>query len=231
MRYLMLWASLVWISAGSAAVAQTDRQAQLCGAATSGSPAEIADLISKGADANAACDQARRRPLDFAINVARVDNMEALIKAGASVNGSPSRRPLGFVRNAASAALLLKHQADPNAIDDLGYSPLIKAPMNIYNNFPGFYQMTEQDVVEIATVLIAHGADVTFADEFGNTPLTEAAFSCQPNVVRLLLDKGANVNARSASQTALGRLQSIKSMHPEVCGRTEQILLAHGATK
>jgi ankyrin repeat protein len=90
--------------------------------------------------------------------------------------------------------------------------------------------MTEQDTVDIAKLLIAAGADVKFADKYGTTVLMNAAFSCLPNLVSLLIDSGADVNAAASGQTPLARLRNIKDMNPVPCGATEQILLAHGAT-
>jgi ankyrin repeat protein len=156
--------------------------------------------------------------------------MEALIKAGAKT-ARKKHMPLGYVRNAASAELLLKHGADANGLDDLDTTPLMHVTSTLASNFSDFYQMTEQDAVDVAKVLIAHGANVNFADEFGGTALIEASFSCLPKLVTLLIEKGADVNARSSSQTGLGRLRNIKDMHPTECGQTEQVLLAHGATE
>ena len=230
MRFTILVALTILIASSSSAFADSETQEALCVAAKTGSPADIATALKHGAKVDAICKNLAEPALDAAITVARVDNMEALIKAGAKVNraGHPA---LNSVRNGASAELLLKHSARVNATSDIGNSALFDIPSNLASNFADFYQMTEQDAVDIATILVAHGAKVNFADKYGGTPLIQAAFGCLPKLTALLIEKGASVNARSSGQTALGRLENIKEMHPTECGETEQILLAHGAVK
>jgi ankyrin repeat protein len=216
----------------SSAAAKPSALEALCAAAKSGTSQEIANALAKGAQVNGHCEKGGSdNPLGNAMTVAKVDNMEALIKAGANVIGSKKRVPLGYARSAASAELLLRHGAKPNMVDHLGLTPLRHLTSSLDSNFSDFYQMTEQDTVEIAKLLIAHGADVKQADKYGNTALMDAAFSCLPNLTTLLLDAGANVNAAAFGQTPLARLANIKDMHPAECGATEQVLLAHGATK
>jgi hypothetical protein len=207
-------------------------QDALCTAAKTGTPADISTALAKGAKANGHCDKGGSdTPLGVAMTVAKVDNMAALIKAGANVVGSKSRMPLGYVRTAASAELLLAHGAKVNMVDQFDSTPLGHITSSLASNFDDFYQMTQYDAVDIARLLIAHGADVKRVDKYGNTALMDAAFSCLPDLVTLLLDNGADVNARASTQTPLGRLENIKDMHPAECTATEQILLAHGATQ
>ncbi len=207
----------------------TPAQDALCKAAKSGTPADIAAAIAKGAKADGKCESGGSgTPLGTANTVAKVDNMEALIKAGASAVGTKDYRPLGYARSAAAAELLLKHGAKPNMADQFG-PPLMHVTSTLASNFDDFYQMTEQDAVDIAKLLIAKGANVKYAGKYGGTALMEAAFACLPNLTSLLIDNGADVNAVSSGQTPLDRLRNIKDMNPGPCGATEQILLAHGA--
>jgi ankyrin repeat protein len=231
MRITALLASVFLVGmSGHAAATPADQEA-LCTAARSGSPADIEALIKKGAKVDGYCKNVSDSALGTAMTVARVDNMEALLNAGPKAGGSKSHVPLAYARNAASAELLLKHGARVNAIDKLGNTPLLNLTSTLASNFPDFYQMTEQDAVDIAKLLIAHGAKVNFADKYGGTALIEASFACLPNLVALLIDNGADVNARSSTQTGLARLRNVKDMNPTECGQTEQVLLAHGATE
>lgn len=87
---------------------------------------------------------------------------------------------------------LLKHGANPNVRDlDTDFSPLIKA---IAVDAPG-----RKDLVKR---LLRGGADVNAAIgkdglDKGMTPLMLAVISENEDIVRLLLDKGANVNVRT----------------------------------
>ncbi|MEQ1756116.1 MAG: ankyrin repeat domain-containing protein [Micropepsaceae bacterium] len=214
------------------ATAAPTLQEALCTAAKSGTPADVAAALSKGAKVNGRCLNAgSSNALGSALTTAKVDNVRALIKAGANVVGNKDHMPLGYVRNAASAELLLQHGAKVNMVDQYNSTALMHVTSSLASNFDDFYQMNENDAVEIAKVLLAHGASVKHKDEYGGTALMEAAFACLPNLVGLLIDHGADVNAKSSGQTPLARLENIKDMHPVECGATEQVLLAHGATK
>ena len=57
----------------------------------------------------------------------------------------------------------------------------------------------EQDGVEAVRAALAAGGNVNESDQSGWTPLMYAALECRANIVKLLLDKRANVNARSHS--------------------------------
>jgi len=231
MRASALVVSTLLVGAIGPAAAAPAAQDALCTAAKSGTPADIAAALAQGAKVNGSCETGGSgTPLGNAMTVAKVDNMEALIKAGANATGSKNDMRLGYVRNAASAELLLKHGAKVNMVDKFGSTPLMHLTSSLDSNFDDFYKMTEQDTVDIAKLLIAAGADVKYADKYGTTALMDAAFSCLPNLVSLLIDSGADVNAAASGQTPLARLRNIKDMNPVPCGATEQILLAHGAT-
>ena len=214
------------------ALATPSAQEELCAAAKSGTPADISAALAKGANVNGRCNTGGSdAPLGNAMTVAKVDNMEALIKAGANVVGSKKRVPIAYSRNEASAALLIEHGAKVNMVDDLGNTPLMNLPNNVASNFDDFYKMADEDAAAIAKLLIAHGANVKFADKHGNTALMGAAFGCLPKLSAALIDAGADVNATVFGQTPLARLSNIQDMNPSPCGETAGVLLAHGATK
>lgn len=55
----------------------------------------------------------------------------------------------------------------------------------------------EQNGVEAVRTALAAGGNVNESDKSGWTPLMYAALECRANIVKFLLDNGANVNARS----------------------------------
>ena len=80
--------------------------------------------------------------------------------------------------DAVLARLLLEQGADPNARDDLGYTPLHEAALT--------------RSVESARLLLAHGARPNVRDRYGFTPLSNAReIGTNRDVVQLLLEYGA----------------------------------------
>ena len=89
------------------------------------------------------------------------------------------------------AALLLQAKADPNRANELGIGPLSLAISNCST--------------PLVTQLLAHGANPNLPRENGETPLMTAARLGRPDMMKLLLLKGAKVNAsdKKYGQTAL----------------------------
>jgi hypothetical protein len=82
------------------------------------------------------------------------------------------------------AEALLKQGVDPNQFDAFGYTPLTMASLD--------------KRVQCMKSLLAHGADVDLASAGGWTPLIGAAMSgARPEVIDVLLAKGANINAQN----------------------------------
>lgn len=110
-----------------------------------------------------------------------------------------------------TAALLLRAGADPNAVNDLGVTPLWLACSN--------------GNVSVATALLEAGADPNLALPSGETPLMTAARTGHPAIVRALLDRGADVREteRVLGQSAL--MWAVAERHEAVV----RLLLDRGA--
>jgi len=100
---------------------------------------------------------------------------------------------------------LLQLKADPNILSSFNYSPLMFAAQ--YSDF------------DIFNILIAYGADPSIKDNDGkkigektrnNTPIIiEAVAQNNYNVVKILLENGADVNATMDSETTLLMIASL----------------------
>jgi ankyrin repeat protein len=195
-------------------------------AARSGNPAAAKLLIEHGADVNAKESAEQETALMYAAAQNHADMVQLLIEHGSDVNArsraidpkAPRPRypqsvglrpvtggltPLLFAaRQGAvdSTRMLVELKADANLGDPNGVTPMILAIMN--GNF------------DVAAALLQMGANPNAADGAGRTPLFAAVdmhklewlFSRptpkasgkldSADVVKLLLDKGANPNAR-----------------------------------
>jgi ankyrin repeat protein len=145
-------------------------------------------------------------------------SVERLLKAGADPNEreQDGATPLSWAAtraNTAIAALLLKAGANPNLTNELGLSPLAIAIANGAADLAGRLLESGADPnvarengetplmtaarmgrVDVMKLLLARGANVNVRDKkFGQTALMWAAG--QPEAVRLLVDKGADLRA------------------------------------
>jgi len=120
------------------------------------------------------------------------DDLEAaglLIRAGAKVNAANDYgvTPLSLActnRNAAMVERLLQAGADPNAALWTGETPVMVC--------------ARTGNVETVKLLLSHGADPNAKEtQQGQTALMRAVAEKHPEVVRALIDRGADVRARS----------------------------------
>jgi uncharacterized protein len=145
-------------------------------------------LIKDKADVNVA-ESDGTTALHYAVYHDDVALVESLLKAGAkaAVTNSYGSTPLSeaAVRGDTRVMeMLLKAGADPNTGNEDGQTPLMT--------------LARTSNVEAAKLLIRHHADVNAIEHWHNqTSLMFAAAENQPAMVKLLLDHGAQVDARS----------------------------------
>lgn len=177
------------------------------------SAARIADIhaMARKSDADALCNALLQQPhriddldnygdspLHCAVSEGNLGTIKALINMGANVNlknGQLSRgeTPLGSAVSSACfhpdeprrmqiVTLLLDAGADVNICDNSGASPVF---------IPACSHPT------ILKFLLEKGANTRTADERGWTPLHGAAFNGELDAAKLLIEHGADVNART----------------------------------
>ena len=120
-------------------------------------------------------------PLAVAVMDGDVNLCEALIRAGADVNGGV-RTPLhaaALTGNIMICDLLIRNHASINACDDKGYTPLHYAAW--------------RGLAETCEFLIDHGADVNARAESDEAPLDRAAKCGKTEACRVLIAHGARL--------------------------------------
>lgn len=172
--------------------------------------------------AASAAAAAEKPPLIAAVKARDTAAVRALLKP-ANVNeteadGTTALAWAAYQGDDATAAVLLKAGADPDKANVYGVTPLSLACENANVPLvtllikggadPNRARLTGETplmacinahAAEGALALIAAGADTNTAEKVdGQTPLMWAAATKQPQIVRALLARGANVHARSA---------------------------------
>lgn len=133
-----------------------------------------------------------------------------------SEDASEEARIAFFVHNARAGNLDALNQdldkgADIDAFDTLSQTALIAA--------------VSQNHFAAAELLLKRGAKVDLADPAGWTPLIHATYAASnPDVLKLLLDHGANINAHNDRGVTSLYIASSVGREAQV-----QFLLAHGA--
>jgi len=184
----LLAAILLTASASPAADTTAVRDTRLVQAAKSGETAAAIALINKRVDPNAA-EPDGTTALHWAVRNNDTTLVERLLRAGA--NAKATNRygvaPIALACESGSAAIvekLLAAGVSPNATGPYGETAL--------------HTCAHAGKVEAAKALIARGASIDAGDSWrGQTPLMWATAERHPEMMRALIEAGADVNARS----------------------------------
>lgn len=151
-------------------------------------------------------------PLVFAASRNDVDTAVQLLSAGANVEGGRGFNPLqaaAYRGNIEMLRTLISHRADPNAVHNDDSPPLMLAAGNWH--------------LEAVRVLLESGAQPNYRTRIEGTALFAAVggFRVAPlktdeerkalQVIKLLVQHGADVNAKTAGQSPLQRARAIKA--------------------
>lgn len=149
-------------------------------------PQQIVETLSQDQD-----DHLKYNKLGLAVKSGHIDEVGKLLKNGADINNAAEDEYYAYgalyiainTKNEAMVKFLIDHKADLNTqINEEGYSLLIAA--------------IDSRNLNIVKLLIQSGANIeTFTDPEGNKkfiPLLEATQANQPEMVTLLLEKGAD---------------------------------------
>ena len=195
-------------------------------------------LLAHGADINS-CSPDDSTPLHCASEKGHLEIAKWLLNSGADVNPrtNKGKAPLHFAAengNLEVCRLLLEHNAEVNCQNHHGSTPLLFASecgtpelvqLFLDHNADPHVRDGDGDTLlhcaaitgqlEVVRLLLKLNAEVNSLNNEGSTPLHRASEGYKegnPNVVRLLLDHGANsqirnLSGKTASQVARGRKQ------------------------
>ncbi|MGE8553951.1 MAG: ankyrin repeat domain-containing protein [Chryseobacterium jejuense] len=158
---------------------------------TTAKPQQVVETSSQEQE-----DHLKYNKLGLAVKSGNIEEVEKLLKNGADINNAAEDEYYAYgalyiainAGNEKMVKLLIDHKADLNTqINEEGYSLLVAA-INSKN-------------INIVNLLIQSGTNVeTFTDPEGNKkfiPLLEATQSNQPEIVKLLLEKGADPHEKT----------------------------------
>jgi ankyrin repeat protein len=219
-RITVLLAILAVATLGAQQPASTP-QDKMYAALRSGDTAAVSRLLEDGADVNMKDRRGGATPLMNAAAFGSIETMRLLIEKGADVNARSAGNATALMWAAtdpAKIALLVDKGADVNAVSELGHTPLMLAAMSDNSSaivrlllergadpkpvaradkVTALLAATRGNDLESIRQLAASG-DVNAADLAGMTPLMNAAAHGNVAAVKLMLARGANVNAVSA---------------------------------
>lgn len=161
----------------------------LAHAATHGDKAKVRELVKEGADPNAQDDRGANL-LQYTVTAQNIDGLQALLDNGADPNryglgGSTAVHTAAIANDPEYLKRLLAAGADPNIPHQRSGAPPLSGAAG---------PRTDAQF----RMLLEHGAKPDLADNGGNTPLHIAAMINAGQHVLLLLERGANPNARNA---------------------------------
>ena len=175
----------------------------LMSCARTGSLGAVEQLLAAGAEPNSAEVDSGQTALMWAAAGGHWEIVDLLIGAGADVNASSSGKftPLMFAARTGdlkSAELLLDAGAEVNAATEDGLSPLLIASASLDAITGSDYRLVveESQHESLGALLLDRGADVTQSDQYGMTALHYAVEMNKPSLLRALLKRDADPNAR-----------------------------------
>ena len=189
-------------------------------------------LIDRGANVNAKNNRGQT-PLHRVLETEnysdedRFSVAQLLLEHGADVNARDvcGETPLHLASYQGGLELirmLIDHGANVNARDNEGWTPLHRA--SEAGSFSG------EDRFDIAQLLIEYGADVDIRHTNQETLLHLASYQGRLQLVRTLVDGGANINAKdNQDQTSLHRVLAAEYCPSEDRFSVAQLLIGHGA--
>jgi ankyrin repeat protein len=210
------------LDAGADVKGSNSRKATALHWATS-DPARAKLLLMKGADVNATSVDGRTALHEAAALPAGAPVVKLLLEVGADVDARSitGTTPLFGAASAGveSTRLLLDKGANPNAVSQTGATPLLATRgadvvsllVSRGADVKARSKRGETPLADAAgrgdldavKLLLDKGADVNAADYRGYTPLMHAAQYDRdsPEIIRLLLARGANVSVKAEGQT------------------------------
>jgi uncharacterized protein len=190
----------------------------LAEAATNGSAPMIELLLKAGADANATLAEGDTMLL-LAARAGNTAAVKALLDKGAKVDEREAWHgdtPLAIAaakNNVETMKLLLEHGADPNAATKHLVYPNFKMEFgSVVSTYPEggltpLMQAARDNSFEAAQLLLASKADPNLRDPYKMTAMQIAIMNAHWDMVKLLLDNGAN-----ADDGSLGLIVDIKNL-------------------
>jgi ankyrin repeat protein len=159
--------------------------------------------LAAGAEPNSVEVDSGQAALMWAAAGGHWEIVDLLIGAGANVNASSSGKftPLMFAARTGdlkSAELLLDAGAEVNVATEDGLSPLLIASASLDAITGSDYRLVveESQHESLGELLLDRGADVTQSDQYGMTALHYAVEMNKPSLLRALLKRDADPNAR-----------------------------------
>ncbi len=215
---------VVTVLTSTVSLATADDYDRLAEKVVSKDLADLEELLAGGVDVNARSEVYGGTVLLLACSFEDYEDVVSLLLANGAdvqVRGSDGRTPLIWAasRSRRCVEMLLEHDADINATGNDGMTALIHATFGIFS---------ESVTLDMPELLVDRGADVnaqlTGEDATGWTALMFAANNGHPELVELLIARGADVDLQGADGVTALMRAACEGDH-----RSVNILLAAGA--
>jgi ankyrin repeat protein len=177
----------------------------LMSCAQTGTAVALRALLARGADVDARERDRGQTALMWAAAGRHAEAVKVLVERGADLNAASKTgfTPLMFAAregDPASTQLLLAAGARINDATPEGESALLIAAASVSGLTARDYRLVPEPSghEEVAMLLVERGANVNQADTFGMTALHHAVETRKPALLKTLIARGANLDARLA---------------------------------